>query len=158
MYPQDYRPAASPIDYFKKCVTRDYANFDGRARRSEYWYFTLCNAVISFGLQIASFIVAAIAATAGSELLVAIAGGALGLLALAVGLGLLLPGLAVGVRRLHDTGRSGWWLLIAVVPIIGAIALIVFLCQDGTPTANEYGPNPKFGASDDPIEHLEVRA
>jgi len=66
-----------------------------------------------------------------------------------------LPGLAVGIRRLHDTNRSGWWLLIILVPIIGAIALLVFYCQDSDPNRNEYGVNPKDPtASDDIIDHL----
>lgn len=59
------------------------------------------------------------------------------------GLAVLLPGLAVSVRRLHDTGRSGWWLLIGLIPIIGAIVLLIFMMQDGRPTDNQYGPNPK---------------
>ena len=61
-------------------------------------------------------------------------------------LAVLIPGLAVGVRRLHDTGRSGWWLLLALIPIIGAIILIVYFAQDSQPESNEYGPNPKTGA------------
>jgi uncharacterized membrane protein YhaH (DUF805 family) len=60
------------------------------------------------------------------------------------GLAVLIPGLAVAVRRLHDTGRSGWWLLIGLVPLIGAIVLIVFMATDGEPGDNAYGPNPKF--------------
>lgn len=59
-------------------------------------------------------------------------------------LAVLLPGIAVGVRRLHDTGRSGWWLLISLVPLIGAIILLVFLVQDSQPGENQYGPNPKL--------------
>lgn len=62
-------------------------------------------------------------------------------------LAVLVPGIAVGVRRLHDTGRSGWWLLIALVPLLGAIVLLVFLVQDSQPGENQYGPNPKPAAA-----------
>jgi uncharacterized membrane protein YhaH (DUF805 family) len=60
-----------------------------------------------------------------------------------VALALLLPSLAVTARRLHDTGRSGWWILIGIIPLIGAIVLLVFECQDSQPQTNQYGPSPK---------------
>jgi uncharacterized membrane protein YhaH (DUF805 family) len=65
------------------------------------------------------------------------------------GLAVLIPGIAVGIRRLHDTNRSGWWLLISLVPVIGTIVLIVFMAQDGQPDTNRYGPNPKAPAGID---------
>lgn len=65
------------------------------------------------------------------------------MLATLYGLAVFLPSLTVGVRRLHDTDRTGWWLLISLVPIIGTIVLLVFLVQDSQPTENQYGPNPK---------------
>ena len=105
-----------------------YATFTGRARRSEYWYFVLFNVIVSI---VASIIDAVI----GVQLVSWI-----------VTLGLLVPGLAVTVRRLHDTGRSGWWILIGLVPLVGAIILIVFACQDSQPD-NQYGPSPKGGAA-----------
>ena len=92
------------------CLSK-YATFDGRASRPEYWWFAL------FGVLV-SIVGSIIDATAGTYVV--------GLL---LGLALLLPSLAVGVRRLHDTGRSGWWLLIAIIPLIGGIWLIVLLCQ-----------------------------
>jgi len=61
-------------------------------------------------------------------------------------LGLLIPSLAVGVRRLHDIGKSGWWLLIGLIPLVGAIVLLVFACQDSQPGTNQWGPSPKYGA------------
>lgn len=69
-----------------------------------------------------------------------------GLLSSVYSLAVLIPGLAVGVRRLHDTNRTGLWLLIALVPCIGAIILLVYFVQDSDPGSNEYGPNPKGGA------------
>ena len=105
---------------------KKYAVFSGRARRTEYWMFMLFNVIAGIILGIVDAILGT--------------GGVLGAIyALAV----LIPGLAVSVRRLHDTSRSGWWLLIAFVPIVGAIVLLVFSLQDSTPGPNAYGPNPK---------------
>ncbi|WP_304050614.1 DUF805 domain-containing protein, partial [Jatrophihabitans endophyticus] len=108
-----------------RTVFSKYAVFNGRARRSEYWWFAL------FGLII-GVIVDIIDAVANTFVI-----------ALLVELALLLPSLAVGARRLHDTSRTGWWLLIGLIPLIGAIVLIVFFCTDSTPGANQYGENPK---------------
>jgi uncharacterized membrane protein YhaH (DUF805 family) len=107
-------------------VLKNYAGFSGRARRTEYWMFVVVNVVISAGLNVLERIFGI--------------GGALGLL---YGLAVLIPGLAVGIRRLHDTSRSGWWLLLAFIPIIGWIVLIVFAAQEGVHGANAYGPDPK---------------
>jgi len=112
-------------------VLNKYAVFSGRARRREYWMFVLFNVIIALVLTIIEGI-----ADAGSE-------GSRSTLATLYGLAVLLPGLAVSVRRLHDTGRSGWWLLIGLIPIIGTIVLLIFMIQDGRPTDNQYGPNPK---------------
>jgi len=109
-------------------VLKKYAVFDGRARRKEYWMFVLFNIIVSVVLSII-------------ESVVGIQGVLSGLYALAV----LLPAIGVSIRRLHDTNRSGWWLLIALVPLIGAIVLIVFTAQDSQPGSNQYGPNPKEG-------------
>lgn len=108
-----------------------YATFSGRARRSEYWFFVLFNVLVS--------IVAAILDTVvGSNL-----GAGTGIFSLVVTLGLLVPGLAVSWRRLHDTDRSGGWFFISLIPIVGPILLIVWQAQDSTPGANKYGPSPK---------------
>lgn len=107
-------------------VLKKYFVFEGRARRKEYWYFTLFNLIVSL-------LLGAVDGMLGS-------GGLLGgIYALAV----LLPSLGVGVRRLHDTGRSGWWLLIVLVPFIGWLALLFFAVQDSQPGINRFGPNPK---------------
>ncbi|MBV9823574.1 MAG: DUF805 domain-containing protein [Actinobacteria bacterium] len=112
-----------------RSVFSKYATFGGRARRSEYWWFVLFSAIVN---------------TVVSLLDAAIGNQVLGYLVL---LALLLPSLAVGVRRLHDTGRSGWWLLIALIPLVGAIVLLVFALQDSQPGSNNYGPSPKpYGA------------
>ncbi|GGP39728.1 MULTISPECIES: DUF805 domain-containing protein [Streptomyces] len=107
-------------------VLKNYAGFSGRARRKEYWMFTLINFVISLVLTI-------IGSAIGAEFISYI-----------YTVAVIIPALAVGVRRLHDTGRSGWWLLIALVPLVGAIVLIVFLASEGKPETNEYGVNPKL--------------
>ena len=114
-------------------VIKNYTEFEGRARRKEYWMFVLINFLIVMALQ-AVMIMLGPDSALGSFIM-----GLVGLYSLAV----FIPSLAVGVRRLHDTGRSGWWLLISFVPIIGFIALIVFLVQNSQPGTNQYGENPK---------------
>lgn len=108
-------------------VLKNYVGFQGRARRKEYWMFFLFNLIVSIVLAIVESLV-------GLEQMLT------GLYSLAV----LLPSLAVTVRRLHDTGRSGWWFLISLIPIIGAIVLLVFTVQDSQEGENQYGPNPKL--------------
>lgn len=116
-------------------VLKKYAVFSGRAQRAEYWYFVLFYVLISLGLSMIDGFVG----TYDPETSV-------GLLSGLFSLATLLPSIAVGVRRLHDTGRSGWWLLIGLIPVIGAIVLIVFFVQDSAPGDNDYGPNPKAAA------------
>jgi uncharacterized membrane protein YhaH (DUF805 family) len=120
-------------------VFRKYAQFDGRARRKEYWMFTLFNLVAYFVLAIVGFLFVALLAKGEHQ--------GLALLFLApiwiYGLAVIIPGLAVTVRRLHDTGRSGWWILISFVPFVGGIILLVFTCLDSEPGTNLYGLNPK---------------
>jgi uncharacterized membrane protein YhaH (DUF805 family) len=106
-------------------VLKKYAVFEGRAARKEFWMFVLCNLIVSIAVSIIGSII-------DFKMLV-------NLYSLAV----FLPNLAVAARRLHDTGRSAWWLLLCFVPIIGWIALIVFYVLDGQAGDNEYGPNPK---------------
>ena len=107
-------------------VLKKYVVFSGRARRKEYWMFTLFSFIVDVVLVVIdSFI--------GMQILS-------GVYALAV----LLPTLAVAARRLHDTGRSGWWLLFGIIPVVGWITLLVFMCLDGEQGENKYGYNPKF--------------
>jgi uncharacterized membrane protein YhaH (DUF805 family) len=110
-------------DAVKICLSK-YVDFKGRARRSEYWWFFLFNVIVSI---VAGIIDGVIGSTV------------IGFLA---ALALLLPNIAVGIRRLHDTSRVGWWILIGIIPIVGWIILIVFYAQDSHPD-NQYGPSPK---------------
>jgi uncharacterized membrane protein YhaH (DUF805 family) len=106
-------------------VLKKYAVFSGRARRREYWYFVLFNIIIMIILTIIDQVIdSAILSTIYS-------------------LGVIIPSIAVGVRRLHDTNRTGWWLLIGLIPIIGWIVLLIFMVQDSQKGENQYGPNPK---------------
>lgn len=116
-------------------VLSNYATFSGRARRSEYWYFTLFNLLISLGFGILSTVF-------GDGFL----GTVVLMLARLASLALLVPGLAVCWRRLHDIGKSGAWYFIVLIPIVGAIMLIVWFCRDSEPGENAYGPNPKENA------------
>jgi len=113
-------------------VLKKYATFSGRAQRAEYWYFLLFSTLILIVLSVIDSMTGSYNEETGWGLLS-------GLYSIAV----LLPSIAVGARRLHDISRSGWWLLIGMIPLIGTIVLIVFFAQDSTPGDNAYGPNPK---------------
>lgn len=113
-----------------KAVLGKYADFTGRARRSEYWYWTLAVTLA----YVVGYLVTAIVRPLGLLLLVVLL------------LGALVPGFAVSVRRLHDTGRSGWFLLVGLIPFVGGIVLLIFQCGDSQPQPNAYGPSPKGGA------------
>lgn len=117
-------------------VLKNYATFSGRARRKEYWMFFLFNVLISLGLGVLDVV-------AGTYSVEYETGFFSGLYSLLV----LIPGIAVGVRRLHDTNRSGWWILISLIPLIGVIVLFVFMCLDSQPGTNRFGVNPKEAAS-----------
>jgi uncharacterized membrane protein YhaH (DUF805 family) len=121
-----FNQKGSSIMSWYLAVLKKYAVFSGRARRREYWMFFLFNFLISFGL---GFIEGAI--------------GIPGIISFLYCCAVIIPGLAVCVRRLHDTGRSGWWFFIAFVPIAGGIILLVLLLLDSTPGDNQYGINPK---------------
>ena len=120
-------------------VLRKYAVFDGRARRKEYWMYTLFNILIGVAYMIVATLAIALLGHSDNPSAAMLIFAPLWLYALAV----FIPGLAVTVRRLHDSGRSGWWFLIAFVPFIGSIALLVFMCLDSEPGANLHGLNPK---------------
>ncbi len=111
-------------------VLKKYAVFSGRARRKEYWMFALFSFIVSLIISIVSPML----------------GDTMGIVGIVYVLAVLIPSVAVAARRLHDTGRSGWWQLIALIPIIGAIWLIVLLCLDGNQGDNVYGANPKVVA------------
>lgn len=121
-------------------VLKKYAVFSGRARRTEFWTFTLVNIVVT---TLLAFIDNSSGMTVSTDVTAAYG---VGILSSLYGLAVLIPHLAVSVRRLHDTGRSGWWWLIGLVPVIGAVVLIIFAAQDSQPGSNEYGANPKSAA------------
>jgi uncharacterized membrane protein YhaH (DUF805 family) len=112
-------------------VLKNYAGFSGRARRQEYWMFALVNVVVTIVLS-------ALARISGSSVLYVVY--CLYLLAV------LIPSLAVFVRRMHDTGKSGAWFFIGFIPIVGFIWLIVLAATEGQSGANQYGPDPKAPA------------
>ncbi len=107
-------------------VLKKYAVFSGRARRKEYWMFLLVHIII---VSVLGFLEGL--------------AGILGSLNAIYGLAITIPTIAVSVRRLHDTDRSGWWLFIGLVPLIGGIVLFIFTVQDSTPGENQFGANPK---------------
>jgi len=113
-------------------VLKKYAVFAGRARRRELWSFVLCNVLISIALGIIDYVTGTFHPAGGTGLLQAL-----------YGLAVLIPNIAVSVRRLHDINRSGWWLFIGLIPIIGSIILLIFVLKDSQPGENQYGPNPK---------------
>lgn len=127
------------IEWYKKVVFENYANFSGRARRSEYWYFALCNFIITMLLYIP--LIASIGISGNGEpgtmfwLFYA--------LIIIYALAVFIPTLAVSVRRLHDIGKSGWTYLLGLIPLVGPIILIVFFATEGQPNENQWGKNPK---------------
>jgi uncharacterized membrane protein YhaH (DUF805 family) len=108
---------------WKVVVLQRYTQFVGRAGRAEFWWF-----------ELASFIIVTVLSILGRASVV------FSVLGLIYALAVLVPSIAVGVRRLHDTGRSGWWLLMLLVPLVGLIVLLVFFVSEGTPGPNQYGP------------------
>ena len=118
--------------WYKKVVVENYANFNGRARRSEYWYFVLFNVFFA----IAAYLIDVNLGLNFEE-------GSGGPFYLIYILGVLIPGLGVTIRRLHDLDKSGWFLLIVFVPLIGGIWFLVLLFSEGTIGRNKYGPDTK---------------
>ena len=113
-------------------VLKKYAVFDGRARRQEYWMFCLFNILVSIGFMIIDYVAGLTEAAGGQSPL-----------NILYTLATFLPGIGVAIRRLHDTNRSGWWILIAFVPLIGVIMLLIWMVTDSNPGSNKYGSNPK---------------
>lgn len=126
------------MKYYLK-VLKNYAVFSGRARRSEYWYFVLFNlifALVAMGIDNVLGTTFKMDPAYGMDL-------PYGYIYVAYSLAVFIPGLAVSVRRLHDVGKSGWFFLIILIPLIGAIWLLILYCTDSQPGPNKYGPNPK---------------
>lgn len=114
-----------------------YADFSGRSRRKEYWMFTLMNFIVAIVLY--GMIIAGLDFTTGDLSAVGMLGaGLLVIYALAI----LVPSLAVQVRRFHDQDKSGWFVLLGFIPAVGGLIVLVFMCLPGTPGSNQYGPDP----------------
>ncbi|MEA3492424.1 MAG: DUF805 domain-containing protein [Campylobacterota bacterium] len=138
--------------YFMETIKQRYAQFDGRASRSEFWYFALFSLIISIALGILDGVlgtaysyevVTNTIATATVESTEMTVTQTIGYMQTLYSLLILIPSIAVSIRRLHDIGKSGWWLLIAIVPIIGLFILLFFYVKDSQSGDNEYGENPK---------------
>jgi len=114
-----------------ECFTKNYANFSDRASRSEYWLFCLLIFIATIVLSIIDGLTGTYNIKSGH-----------GLLNTIFSLAAFIPSIAVSVRRLHDVNKSGWWLLISLIPIIGAIWLLVLYCTKGTEGDNEFGSDP----------------
>ena len=130
--PSNYGSAPQPmsnplVGYWKRVVLERYAQFQGRSGRAEFWWYFLAALIIGIVFNI----------------LIAVSN-IFFVLYVIYGLAVLIPGLAVGVRRLHDTDKTGWWLLIGLIPLVGIIVLIVFWATEGAPGPNQYG-QPDFG-------------
>ena len=120
------------MQWFIKAL-KNYATFSGRARRKEYWFFILFYVLIVIALSIIDGIVGTTMESGG------------GILSSLFVLAMLIPSISVGVRRLHDTDKSGWFILLGLIPLVGPIILLVFFVMDGTAGDNRFGPNPKAG-------------
>lgn len=117
------------MNWYLNVLKNNYCNFSGRARREEYWMFVLFNVIFSLAASVIDFILASIIGISFVGTLYSLA--------------VLVPGLALEFRRLHDIDKSAWWLLIALVPVVGAIVLFVFSVLPGTVGDNKYGADPK---------------
>lgn len=123
-----YQRQVSFKEAVERAIKENYCNFSGRASRSEFWWFYLFNIILSAVIGIVF---------CWSENAMNIATGL-------VNLALLLPSLGLAVRRLHDIDKSGWWIFISLIPIIGWILLIIWYCKDSQMETNEYGPVPNM--------------
>lgn len=132
-------------------VLKKYAVFTGRARRSEYWFFVLFNVIFAGAAMFIDYLLHSNFSFETNGQLISLPYGYVYLL---YNLAVIIPGLAVAVRRLHDVGKSGWFILIALIPIIGTIWLLVLLFTDSQVGENKWGPNPKGLGNHDEIDEL----
>ena len=119
------------MKWYLKCL-KQYADFSGRARRKEYWMFTLFNVIFSAVLTLLDILFGTFSYNLG-----------LGVLSGLYALALLIPGIAACVRRLHDVGKSGWYWFLCIIPFVGAIILLIWECKEGEHGNNAWGENPK---------------
>jgi uncharacterized membrane protein YhaH (DUF805 family) len=138
------------MNYYLSALKK-YAVFSGRSRRSEYWYFVLFNFIFSIVAMMLDWVL-------GSNFTINTLNGPVvvpyGYCYMIYSLFVLIPGLAVSVRRLHDVGKSGWFIFICLIPIAGAIWLLVLFCTDSVAGPNKYGPNPKGIGNYDEIDEV----
>lgn len=127
-----YQEQVSFGDAVKRALTVNYCNFEGRSSRSEFWWFYLFNVIISTVFQFL------LGMTDNSNVIM--------ILFSLVGLAMLLPGLGLAVRRLHDIGKSGWWWFINFIPVVGWIIFIVWMAKNSDMVPNQYGPVPNMTA------------
>ena len=130
-------PSPGLIENAKTILTQNYCNFNDRARRSEYWLFVLFNIIVEFILSGIAFILTLFLPKNSAPYAY--------VLVSLYSLIIFIPGLALTIRRLHDTGKSGWYILVALIPIVGGIIVLYFLVQDSQQEQNEYGISPKYG-------------
>lgn len=131
------------MDWFLDVIKNKYAKFDGRARRKEYWMFQLFYYIFLCLIFLFTAIGISINNTGSFPILGSILMGIGAIILTIFMFGLIIPSLALTIRRLHDIGRSGWWILIGAIPYIGPIVLFIFCCLDSESGTNKYGPNPK---------------
>jgi uncharacterized membrane protein YhaH (DUF805 family) len=125
------------MEWYLKVVRDNYANFNGRARRKEFWMYVLFNTIFIISAMILD-------KTLGLTPVISITDEiSYGPIYIIYGLAVFIPGLAVIVRRLHDVGKSGWMYLIGLIPLVGSIWILVLLVTDSKPGENKWGPNPK---------------
>ena len=122
-----------------------YADFSGRSRRKEYWMFVLFIFLVSVAISMVLSLLGLSAEDEGSLLGL---GGAMLVILLLFSLAVIIPSIAVQVRRFHDQDKSGWLVLLNLIPFVGGIIVLVFMCLDGTRGPNRYGPDPKGGGSE----------
>jgi len=128
------------MEWYLKVVRDNYANFNGRASRQEYWMFFLFNLIFGIVAMVADNILGTVFTIGEGSYSVSMGYGWIYVLYM---LAVIIPGIAAGARRLHDVGKSGWMMLVAFIPLIGGIWLIVLTVTDSNPGENNYGPSPK---------------
>lgn len=123
-----------------RAMTTNYFNFSGRSSRSEYWWFCLFCCLVNWFLPLVFIIALSFSTDMDEDTMIRLSL----VIPLVISLAFIIPGIAVAVRRLHDIGRSGWYMLIGVIPYIGAIILIIWFCKESQPCDNQYGPIPNL--------------
>ena len=136
------QPSMGFCEAIKICMGKKFANFSDRARRSEFWFFQLFLFIVEFFLQMFSVITMPTSRTSSDPM-----ASGFGIIFLIFILIIFIPSLAVTVRRLHDSGKSGCYIFIAFIPLVGVFILLYFMCLDSEVVPNEYGPSPKYNSS-----------